>query len=60
MSIIALLFAFIVFCFVIWAVRALSAAFGLGEPLSTVVFVVVVLVALIVIARTLGLVSPLR
>lgn len=46
MTLISLLLAVLVFCVVLWAVRMLLVAFGVGEPVRTVVFVVVVLIAL--------------
>lgn len=60
MSLIALLFGVIVICFVVWAVRALTAAFGVGEPLSTILLVLVVLLVLVAIAQALGMVHTLR
>src|SRR6185295_7934084 len=46
MSLLALLLALIVVCVVIWAARALMAAFGIGDPIATVVYVILVLFAL--------------
>ena len=42
MSVIGLLVWVVVFCLAVWAVRALMAAFGVGEPISTVVYVLLV------------------
>ena len=43
MSIIGLLFLLIIFCVVVWAARALLAAFAVPEPIRTVVWVIIVL-----------------
>lgn len=45
MVLIPLLIALIVFCAVLWAVRAIVAAFGIGDPIATLIQVVVVLLA---------------
>jgi uncharacterized membrane protein YwzB len=55
MAIIPLLLAVLVVCIVIWATRSLTAAFGVGEPISTVIMVVVVLICLLFILSRLGL-----
>lgn len=54
MTLIGLLIAILIICVVIWAVRSLLAAFSVGEPLSTVVLVVVVLVCLFYFFGQLG------
>jgi len=54
MSLIGLLLILLIFCVVIWAARALMAAFGVGDPIATVVYVLLVLVALIWLLNTLG------
>jgi uncharacterized membrane protein YwzB len=44
----------LVICVVIWAVRALLRAFHIGEPLSTVIMVAVVIVCLLIVLNQLG------
>ena len=43
MSILTLLVMVIVACVVVWAVQRLMAAFGIGDPIATVVYVVLVI-----------------
>ncbi len=57
MSLISLLIVLLVFCVVVWAARSLMAAFGVGDPIATVVYVVLVLVMLLWLAQSLGLMS---
>lgn len=57
MSIIGLLVLLLVFCLVLWCVRALMAAFGVGDPISTVVYVVFVLVFVLFVIQQLGLIG---
>ena len=57
MSLLALLFVLLVFCVVIWAARSLMAAFGIGDPIATVVYVVLVVVCLWWLAGQLGVIS---
>lgn len=52
MGLIPLLIALIVVCAVIWAVRAVVAAFGIGDPLGTIIQVIVVLVAIAWLVET--------
>ncbi len=47
MSIVGLLVALIVILLVFWAVRALLAAFGIGDPIATVVYVLLVVIVII-------------
>lgn len=58
MSLLGFLIALIVFCVVIWAARALMAAFGIGDPIATVIYVVLVLLMLVWLLGALGVVSP--
>lgn len=60
MSLIGLLFLVLIVCVVIWATRALLAAFSVGEPIRTVVWIAVVLLVLFWAASQAGLVSGLR
>jgi hypothetical protein len=57
MSIISLLIVLLIFCVCVWAVRAIMAAFGIGDPISTIVQVLVVLVFVIWLVQNLGLLS---
>jgi len=43
-----------VFCIVIWAARALMAAFGIGDPIATVVYVLLVLIMLLWLLQQFG------
>jgi len=55
MSILALLVLIIIVGVVLWAVRALMAAFAIGDPLKTVIYVLVVILLLILVLNTLGI-----
>ena len=55
---IGLLVLLLVICIVIWAARSLMAAFGVGEPLNTVVYVALVLICLFYLLQRLGLRLP--
>lgn len=57
-----LLVGLIVVCVVVWAAKMLMGAFGIGDPIATVVYVLLVLVALYWLLGEFGLVSriPLR
>lgn len=57
MNLIALIIVLLVFCVLIWAARTLMAAFGVGEPISTVVYVLLVLIVLVWLLNMLGLVG---
>jgi hypothetical protein len=57
MSLISLLIVLLVFCVVVWAARALMAAFGIGDPISTVIYVVLVLIMLLWVVQSLDLVG---
>jgi hypothetical protein len=54
MSIVSLLIVLLIFCVVVWAARALMAAFGVGDPIATVVYVILVLVMLLWLLQNLG------
>ena len=54
MELISLLIFLIIICVVIWAARAILTAFSIGEPIATVVYVLLVLFALIAILDRLG------
>lgn len=59
MSLIGLLLGLLVVCIVVWAARAILTAFGVGDPIRTVVMVVIVLVALIWLLGALGAGGPI-
>lgn len=54
MSVIGLLVVLLLFCVVVWAVRALMSAFGIGDPIATIVQVVIVLIFVLWIVQSLG------
>jgi len=51
---ISLLLVLLIFCIVLWAARALMSAFGVGDPINTVVYVLLVLLFLIWLWQALG------
>lgn len=57
MSLPGILIILLVFCIVIWAARSLMAAFGVGDPISTVVQVLIVLICLFWLLQQLGVVG---
>lgn len=60
MGLIGLLVAVLVLCVVIWAARALLAAFAVTDPIRTVVIVVVALICLLWFLSLSGLAPGLR
>ena len=54
MSIVTLLIVLLVFCIIVWAARALMSAFGIGDPIATVIYVLLVLVFLLWLLQNLG------
>lgn len=54
MSIAGLLILLVIFCAVVWAVRALLAAFAVPEPIATVVWVFFVLRCVFALIDQLG------
>jgi len=60
MSLLTILVILMVFCVVIWAARSLMAAFGIGDPIATVVYVILVLILLVWFLQMLGVVSSIR
>ena len=54
MNILSLLVVLLVMCIVIWAARALMAAFGIGDPIASVVYVILVVVVVIWLVQQLG------
>ena len=54
MSLISLLLLLVVACAIVWAARALMAAFGIGDPIRTVVYVAIVLIVVLWVVGALG------
>lgn len=46
MDLVSLLVGLVIICLVFWAARALMAAFGIGEPIATVVNVLLVVLVI--------------
>lgn len=55
MSIIALLVVLLIFCLVVWAARQLLAAFSIGNPMATVIQVIIVLIFVLWLIEAIGL-----
>ena len=62
MSILGLFIVLIVACVLLWAAQRLMAAFGIGDPIATVVYVLLVLLVLFWLLGQMGMVGhiPLR
>ena len=60
MSVIGLLVMLIIFCVVVWAARALLAAFAIPEPISTVVWVIIVLLCVFALVDQMGVLGAPR
>ena len=56
-SLISLVVFLIVIGVVIWAAQRLMAAFGIGDPIATVIYVLLVLVLLVFVLQYFGLVA---
>lgn len=54
MSLIGLLVVLLIVAVVLWAARALIAAFGVPAPIGTVIYVIIVLVCVLWIVGQLG------
>lgn len=54
MSLIGILIALIIIGVIFWAVRALIGAFGIPDPIATVVYVLLVLITLLWILNQIG------
>ena len=59
MNLIGLLVALIIIGVVFWAVRALAAAFSIPAPIVTVIYVLLVVVALLWLLSAFGLIGGL-
>ena len=51
---IAILIWLVLFCLIVWAVRSILAAFGVGDPIATIVQVVIVIVFVLYLVQLLG------
>lgn len=60
MNLVALLVALVIICLVFWAARALLAAFAVGEPITTVVYVLLVIIVVIYLLGLVGVGPSLR
>ena len=60
MSLLTLLIIVFVFCIVYWAATKLMTAFGIGEPVHTVVIVILVVLFLFVLLGELGIGPGIR
>lgn len=58
MSLVGILIVLLVFCIVIWAARSLMSAFGVGDPIATVVQVLIVVVFLLWLLGQIGAIGP--
>jgi hypothetical protein len=54
MNLVTVLVVLLIFCVVIWAARALMAAFSIGDPINTVVYVILVLLMLVYLLQFVG------
>lgn len=54
MSIVGLLIALMLVCLVVWAARRILAAFGIGEPISTLVYVAIVVLVVLWLLGQVG------
>jgi hypothetical protein len=54
MSIIGLLVALVIVCLLFWAVNAVLGAFGVGDPIATIVKVVFVVIVVLWLISALG------
>lgn len=57
MSIISLLIVLLIFCLVIWCVRMILGAFSIGEPISSLVHVFVVILFVLWLLQNIGFIG---
>jgi len=57
MSILGLLVALVVICLLWWAVNAILRAFGMGDPIATIVKVVFVILVVLWLLNAFGIVG---
>lgn len=53
-GLIEMLIVLLVVCVILWAARELMSAFGVGNPISTVIWVIIVILVLVYVARRFG------
>lgn len=53
-SLVGLLVGLVIICLVFWAARAICSAFGIGEPITTIVNVVLVIFVIFWLLSLLG------
>ena len=53
MDLLSLLLTLIIILLVFWAVRALLAAFGIGDPIATIIYVIMVILVVLWIVGAL-------
>jgi len=58
MSLIGLLVVLLIACVVLWAAQRLMAAFGIRDPIATVVYVLLVLIILVYLLNAFGVGVP--
>lgn len=54
MTVLGLLIFLVIACVVVWAAQRLMAAFGLGDPIATVVYVFLVILLLVAFLEQIG------
>lgn len=57
MSLVSLLIVLLIFCLFVWAARAIMSAFGVGDPIATIVYVIIVIFVIAWLAQSIGLVG---
>lgn len=60
MTLVGLLVGLLIFCLIYWAVTSLLAAFQVGDPVRTVVIVILVILFILWLAGQFGLGVPIR
>lgn len=60
MSLISIIVALIVFALVFWAANRILAAFGIGDPIATVIYVILVLFFILYLLSLLGAIPAIR
>ena len=57
MPFISLLAVLLIFCLVLWCARMLLGAFGIGDPIASIIQVVIVIVFVLWLVQALGLIG---
>jgi len=60
MSLMSIIFALIIFALVFWAANRILAAFGIGDPIATVIYVLLVLFFVLYLLSLLGAIPAIR